>query len=90
MLSKNVSNKYIESAMLLGGLNSMLCVEHSPSLPHVSKAPTIILGMDVSHGSPGESDIPFIAALPTLAFDLPLSSFLKNSISKGGDDRFPV
>ncbi|XP_052621092.1 protein argonaute 4A-like [Lactuca sativa] len=49
--------------MQLGGLNSMLCVEHSPSLPHVSKAPTIILGMDVSHGSPGQSDIPSIAAV---------------------------
>nr|KAJ0197703.1 hypothetical protein LSAT_V11C700383800 [Lactuca sativa] len=49
--------------MQLGGLNSMLCVEHSPSLPHVSKAPTIILEMDVSHGSPGQSDIPSIAVV---------------------------
>ncbi|GFZ18059.1 argonaute family protein [Actinidia rufa] len=47
----------------LGGLNSMLAVEHSPSIPLVSKVPTIILGMDVSHGSPGQSDIPSIAAV---------------------------
>ena len=47
----------------LGGLNSMLAIEHSPSIPVVSKAPTIILGMDVSHGSPGQSDVPSIAAV---------------------------
>ncbi|KAK6925512.1 LOW QUALITY PROTEIN: Argonaute linker 2 domain, partial [Dillenia turbinata] len=28
----------------------------------VSKVPTIVLGMDVSHGSPGQSDMPSIAA----------------------------
>lgn len=50
----------------LGGLNSILSVEHSPSIPLVSKVPTIILGMDVSHGSPGQSDIPSIAAVSCL------------------------
>lgn len=50
----------------LGGLNSLLAVEHSPSIPMVSKVPTIILGMDVSHGSPGQSDIPSIAAVTCL------------------------
>lgn len=49
--------------MQLGGLNSLLGVEVSPSLPIVSKAPTLILGMDVSHGSPGQTDIPSIAAV---------------------------
>lgn len=49
--------------MQLGGLNTLLGVEHSPALPVVSKAPTLILGMDVSHGSPGQSDIPSIAAV---------------------------
>lgn len=44
----------------------MLAVEHSPSIPLVSKIPTIILGMDVSHGSPGQSDIPSIAAVSSL------------------------
>ncbi|KAI7754377.1 hypothetical protein M8C21_025609, partial [Ambrosia artemisiifolia] len=47
----------------LGGLNSMLAVEHSPSIPIVSKSPTLILGMDVSHGQPGQSDVPSIAAV---------------------------
>lgn len=47
----------------LGGLNALLAVEKSPALPVVSKAPTLILGMDVSHGSPGQSDIPSIAAV---------------------------
>jgi len=41
----------------------MLGVEHSPSIPIVSRAPTIIIGMDVSHGSPGQTDIPSIAAV---------------------------
>ncbi|KAJ8435233.1 hypothetical protein Cgig2_015636 [Carnegiea gigantea] len=38
---------------VLGGLNSLLAVEQNPSIPLVSKVPTIFLGMDVSHGSPG-------------------------------------
>ncbi|XP_027346753.1 protein argonaute 4-like isoform X2 [Abrus precatorius] len=63
-----VNDQYLTNVMLkinakLGGLNSLLGVEHSPSLPVVSKAPTLILGMDVSHGSPGQSDIPSIAAV---------------------------
>ncbi|KAL3530098.1 hypothetical protein ACH5RR_009420 [Cinchona calisaya] len=63
-----VNDQYLSNVVLkvnakLGGLNSMLAVEHSPSIPVVSKAPTLILGMDVSHGSPGQSDIPSIAAV---------------------------
>jgi eukaryotic translation initiation factor 2C len=50
----------------LGGLNSLLQIEVSPSIPLVSKSPTIILGMDVSHGSPGQSDVPSIAAVSML------------------------
>lgn len=56
--------------MQLGGLNSMLAVEHSPSLPLVSHVPTLILGMDVSHGSPGQSDVPSIAAVLPFGFYL--------------------
>lgn len=47
----------------LGGLNSVLAIEQNPSIPMISKVPSIILGMDVSHGSPGQSDIPSIAAV---------------------------
>lgn len=32
--------------------------------------PTMILGMDVSHGPPGRSDIPSIAAVSLLPVDL--------------------
>ncbi|KAK9154537.1 hypothetical protein Sjap_002017 [Stephania japonica] len=63
-----VNDQYLTNVLLkinakMGGLNSMLSVEHSPSIPLISKVPTIILGMDVSHGSPGHSDVPSIAAV---------------------------
>ncbi|KAK1390767.1 hypothetical protein POM88_018945 [Heracleum sosnowskyi] len=56
-----VNDQYLTNVLLkinakLGGLNSKLSIEASPSIPLVSKDPTIILGMDVSHGSPGQSD----------------------------------
>lgn len=42
----------------------------------VSKVPTIILGMDVSHGSPGQSDVPSIAAVSfPLSYDLAYKHF---------------
>lgn len=50
----------------LGGINSLLCIENSSSLPIVSKVPTLILGMDVSHGAPGHSDAPSIAAVSSV------------------------
>ncbi|XVE79725.1 hypothetical protein DITRI_Ditri14bG0080200 [Diplodiscus trichospermus] len=63
-----INDQYLTNLLLkinakLGGLNSMLAVEHTPSIPIVSKVPTVILGMDVSHGSPGHSDVPSIAAV---------------------------
>ncbi|XP_071724140.1 protein argonaute 4-like [Rutidosis leptorrhynchoides] len=63
-----VNDQYLTNLLLkinakLGGLNSMLAIEHSPSIPMVSKVPTLIMGMDVSHGSPGHSDVPSIAAV---------------------------
>ncbi|VAH60215.1 unnamed protein product [Triticum turgidum subsp. durum] len=62
-----VNDQYLTNVLLkinakLGGMNSLLQIEMSPSIPLVSKVPTLILGMDVSHGSPGQSDIPSIAA----------------------------
>ncbi|KAL5719450.1 Protein argonaute 4A [Ranunculus cassubicifolius] len=65
---KVVNDQYLTNVLLkinakLGGLNSMLSVEYAKSIPLISKIPTIILGMDVSHGSPGQSDIPSIAAV---------------------------
>ncbi|KAL6527855.1 Protein argonaute-4 [Orobanche minor] len=63
-----VNDQYLTNLLLkinakLGGLNSMLAGELSPSIPVISKSPTLILGMDVSHGSPGQSDVPSIAAV---------------------------
>jgi eukaryotic translation initiation factor 2C len=47
----------------LGGLNSLLQIERNQAIPLLSKTPTIILGMDVSHGSPGRDDVPSVAAV---------------------------
>ncbi|KAK4379125.1 hypothetical protein RND71_000987 [Anisodus tanguticus] len=47
----------------LGGMNSFLTTELNPVLPQISQVPTIIIGMDVSHGSPGRADVPSIAAV---------------------------
>lgn len=52
----------------LGGINSLLALEHSGHLPLIKDTPTMILGMDVSHGSPGQSDIPSIAAVSLFMF----------------------
>nr|VDD08311.1 unnamed protein product [Brassica oleracea] len=62
------NDQYLTNCLLkinakLGGLNSLLSVERTPAFTVVSKVPTIILGMDVSHGSPGQSDVPSIAAV---------------------------
>ncbi|XP_010520483.1 PREDICTED: protein argonaute 4-like [Tarenaya hassleriana] len=62
------NDQYLTNVLLkinakLGGLNSVLAVERTPAMPAATKVPTLILGMDVSHGSPGQSDIPSIAAV---------------------------
>lgn len=54
----------------------MLAIEHASCVPLIKDTPTLILGMDVSHGSPGRSDVPSIAAVTiifvTLLFDINL------------------
>jgi eukaryotic translation initiation factor 2C len=62
------------------GLNLLPAVEHSPSTPIVSKAPTFILRMDVSHDSPGQSDISSIAAVVMSSRQWPLISKYKASV----------
>lgn len=47
----------------LGGTNTLLAAEVSRNLPLINTTPTMILGMDVCHGSPGQSDVPSIAAV---------------------------
>ncbi|KAL6626385.1 hypothetical protein ACP70R_030111 [Stipagrostis hirtigluma subsp. patula] len=68
---QTIKDQYLTNALLkinakLGGLNSLLQMEASRSIPLVLRAPTIIFGMDVSHGSPGQSDVPSIAAVELL------------------------
>ncbi|XP_016487831.1 protein argonaute 4A-like [Nicotiana tabacum] len=63
-----INDQYLTNVLLkinakLGGMNSFLAMELSPVLPQISKVPTIIIGMDVSHGSPGRADVPSIAAV---------------------------
>ncbi|KAJ7964784.1 Argonaute family protein [Quillaja saponaria] len=63
-----INDQYLTNVLLkinskLGGINSLLAIEHSNNVPLIKDTPTMILGMDVSHGSPGRSDIPSIAAV---------------------------
>ncbi|MQM18739.1 hypothetical protein Taro_051734 [Colocasia esculenta] len=63
-----INDQYLTNVLLkinakLGGLNSLLTVEQMRSIPLVNMVPTMIVGMDVSHGSPGRSDVPSIAAV---------------------------
>nr|VDD33029.1 unnamed protein product [Brassica oleracea] len=65
-----INDQYLTNVLLkinakLGGLNSLLAMERSPRamMPLVTQVSTFIVGMDVSHGSPGQSDIPSVAAV---------------------------
>ncbi|EXC25516.1 Protein argonaute 16 [Morus notabilis] len=63
-----VNDQYLTNVLLkinvkLGGMNSILAIEQPSCVPVIKDTPTMILGMDVSHGSPGCSDIPSIAAV---------------------------
>ncbi|KAI3723141.1 hypothetical protein L2E82_34527 [Cichorium intybus] len=63
-----INDQYVTNMLLkinakMGGVNSLLSMELSNAIPLVSRTPTIIFGMDVSHGSPGRADVPSIAAV---------------------------
>ncbi|XP_041996009.1 protein argonaute 16-like [Salvia splendens] len=63
-----ITDQYLTNVLLkinskLGGTNSLLAIEHSNRIPLITDQPTMILGMDVSHGSPGRSDVPSVAAV---------------------------
>nr|AJP06231.1 AGO5 [Pinus tabuliformis] len=65
---KKVNDQYLTNVALkinakVGGLNSVLSVEFAHRIPKISMKPTIIIGMDVSHGSPGHADSPSISAV---------------------------
>ncbi|XP_021724565.1 protein argonaute 16-like isoform X2 [Chenopodium quinoa] len=62
-----ITERYLTNVLIkinakLGGMNSLLAIEEPCYVPHVKDIPTMIVGMDVSHGSPGSSD-PSIAAV---------------------------
>ncbi|KAI3747368.1 hypothetical protein L6452_09822 [Arctium lappa] len=68
MAPGKINDQYLTNILLkinakMGGINSMLSMEFLRSMPVVSRVPTIIIGMDVSHGSPGRADVPSIAAV---------------------------
>ncbi|CAI9271843.1 unnamed protein product [Lactuca saligna] len=63
-----INDQYVTNVLLkvnakMGGINSLLSMEFANAIPLVSRTPTIIFGMDVSHGSPGRADVPSIAAV---------------------------
>ncbi|ESQ51884.1 hypothetical protein EUTSA_v10016224mg [Eutrema salsugineum] len=63
-----INDQYLTNVLLkinskLGGINSLLGIEYSCNIPLINKIPTLILGMDVSHGSPGRASVPSIAAV---------------------------
>ncbi|WCJ37485.1 Argonaute family protein [Euphorbia peplus] len=62
-----INDQYLTNVLLkintkLGGINSLLAIELSKNIPLVTEIPTMILGMDVSHGSPAR-DVPSVAAV---------------------------
>ncbi|PWA49041.1 PAZ domain-containing protein [Artemisia annua] len=58
---QHLTNLLLKINAKTGGINSLLSVECLNSIPLVSRTPTIIFGMDVSHGSPRRLDVPSIA-----------------------------
>ncbi|XP_071730034.1 protein argonaute 16-like [Rutidosis leptorrhynchoides] len=68
MCPVKISDQYLTNVLLkvnskLGGINSLLAIEEPSRIPIIHDTPTMIIGMDVSHGSPGRSDMPSIAAV---------------------------
>ncbi|XP_057954580.1 protein argonaute 16 isoform X2 [Malania oleifera] len=79
-----ITDQYLTNVLLkinskLGGINSLLAIERPTCIPLMKDTPTMILGMDVSHGSPGQSDIPSIAAVVG-SLSWPLISRYKASV----------
>ncbi|KAJ9170012.1 hypothetical protein P3X46_018149 [Hevea brasiliensis] len=63
-----INDRYLTNVLLkinskLGGINSLLAIEDSKKIPLIKDTPTMILGMGVSLGFPGRSDIPSVAAV---------------------------
>nr|AHC30882.1 argonaute 6 protein [Dimocarpus longan] len=70
-----INDQYLTNVLLkinskLGGINSLLAMEHSSHIPLIKDTPTLILGMDVSHGSPGRSDASIAAVVGSQCWPL--------------------
>ncbi|KAD4179068.1 hypothetical protein E3N88_27659 [Mikania micrantha] len=68
MCPLKITDQYLTNLLLkinskLGGINSLLSTEQLSRMPLIQDTPTMIMGMDVSHGSPRLPDIPSIAAI---------------------------
>ncbi|KAF5180114.1 argonaute [Thalictrum thalictroides] len=82
-----INDQYLTNVLLKinskrGDMNTLLAVEHNSTLPLLMETPTMILGMDVSHGSPGQSDVPSIASVNTPVLRLVVGSRAWPWISK--------
>ncbi|KAK4362551.1 hypothetical protein RND71_017792 [Anisodus tanguticus] len=58
-----LANVILKINAKLGGLNSMLSAEVSQTIPLVSKVPTMILAMSVTHAPSSRTDLPSVAAV---------------------------
>ncbi|PKA50645.1 Protein argonaute 16 [Apostasia shenzhenica] len=63
-----ITDQYLSNVLLkinskLDGINSLLAVEVNRSIPCIRDLPTMLVGMDVSHGSPGRTDLLSVAAV---------------------------
>ncbi|KAH6770557.1 Argonaute family protein [Perilla frutescens var. hirtella] len=56
-------NILLKINMKLGGFNHAIVSDLTRSIPFVSKIPTMIFGIQVSHASPGRADAPSIASV---------------------------
>ncbi|XP_074358310.1 protein argonaute 16-like [Apium graveolens] len=64
----NFNDQYLTNVLLkinskLGGTNSLLAIEAAACIPVIKNTPTMILGLDIIHGSAGRLDAPSIAAV---------------------------
>ncbi|GAB4824786.1 argonaute 5 [Ancistrocladus abbreviatus] len=86
-LSK-LSKQYLENVALkinvkAGGINTVLNDAIERNIPLLSDRPTIVIGADVTHASPGEDSVPSIAAV-VASMDWPEVTKYKGLVSAQG------
>jgi hypothetical protein len=89
-ISTSICNWPSLEALQTGGYNTLLGPEEKKLLPRVSEVPTCIFGLDVYHGSPGDTNSPSLAAVRTvvcnrkLECQLELSCYLSGGLRRCG------